>query len=514
MRRSLAGLACVALLATGCGSTVRVGSGALGSDAGLGSSLGSTSTSSGTVPTDSDGQPLAGGTAGSTGSGTSGTVVSRGASSTIGGRGSAGTTGAAGSPGSTAAQPKPGETGRGFDAKTLTVGVVIITGTDSAAKAFGVSGGSTGDPQAQYDAVTAHINASGGIAGRTLKLLYHSVDLLTAVNNPDQAVAQVCAAFTEDNKVFAVLQPLPTAQQRDCLAKADTPMIEAGTSLIGQPEYDKYPNLLFGPGRMNTDRLISLLFSSLDARSFFTGWDTLAGGPGKAPVKLGLLYPETPDTKYMVALERRELAARGMRFDDEISYPANLNAGLSATQNAILKFKADGITHVFGASVFFLQGAEQQQYRPRYVIAPGVGQLYAANSPAAQMAGSMTVGWQPPHDVNQSEDPGDVSPAETRCKKIMAASGQSYAAREALASMVGICDVEFFLRDALAGKRAISNAVLRSGADALGSGWQSAQTWISRFSASKHASADAVRDQAFNAECTCMVYTSTKNRTT
>jgi hypothetical protein len=407
----------------------------------------------------------------------------------------------------------PRTSGRGYTATTLTVGIVVITGTDSAASAFGVSGADAGDLGQQFAVVQKYVNAHGGVAGRRLDLVRYDVDLVSALNNPDQAAAAVCAAFTEDRKVFAVLLPLPTSQQRVCLAKAQTPMIEADSYTVGQPEYDRYPELLFGPGRITTDRLVQLLVSSLKERSFFTGWDTAKGAPGQAPVKIGMLYAENPEATYTAMAEKRALAAIGLKVDDTVTYSSSVQAGLSATQNAILKFKAEGITHVLGASAFFLQGAENQRYRPRYVLPPGVGQLYADNAPAAQLAGSMTVGWQPANDVDAAQDPGDVSPSETLCKKLMKDAGQSYSSRPALASMTSVCDVVFFLRDALAGQSNPTNALLRQGAEALGSAWQSAETFVSRFTSTQHASASAVRDQAFDPACSCVRYTSRANRT-
>lgn len=497
--------ACAAvLLLAGCGSTVQVrqtrslaDAGAPAGDPGALSSPDGLGGGASLPPT----RPGASGAGGSPAA-VSGGAGSRAGSTSQGVAPGAGTTGgaAAGS-------------GRGFDAKTLTVGYVEITGTDSAASAFGIKGADSGSASEQYAAVATWVNQHGGVAGRRLVLVKHTVDLVSALNNPDQAAAAVCAAFTQDRQVFAVLQPLPTAAQRDCLAKARTPMIEADSYFIGQPEYDKYPDLLYGAGRITSDRVIALLMASLRDRSFFTGWDTVRGGPGAAPVRIGLLHADNPEANYVAALEVRGLAALGLKVTDTVVYQSSVQAGLSATQNAILKFKADGITHVLGASAFFLQGAENQRYRPRYVLPPGIGQLYAANSPAAQMVGSMTVGWQPASDVEAGQDPGDVSPTETLCKQIMRATGQSYSSRPALASMLAVCDVSFFLRDALAGSAALSNAVLRRGAEALGSRWRSGQTFVSHFSARQHASADAVRDMAFAPDCSCVLYVDRRNRT-
>jgi ABC-type branched-subunit amino acid transport system substrate-binding protein len=497
-RRLLTGVAAAFLLA-GCGTTVPLTS----------------TTNQGPAELGTVGQSPASALSGGTTTATGGGVVPGSTNVPAGGQLPVGTqpSAAAGAPVVSLPSLAPLTSGRGYTATTLTVGIVVITGTDSAASAFGVSGADSGDLGEQFEVVQKYVNAQGGVAGRRLDVVRYDVDLISALNNPDQAAAAVCAAFTQDRKVFAVLLPLPTSQQRVCLAKAQTPMIEADSYTIGQPEYDRYPELLFGAGRITTDRVVQLLVSSLKERRFFTGWDTSKGAPGNAPVKIGMLYAENPEATYTALAEKRALAAIGLKVDDTVTYSSSVQAGLSATQNAILKFKAEGITHVLGASAFFLQGAENQQYRPRYVLPPGVGQLYAGNAPAAQLAGSMTVGWQPANDVDAAQDPGDVSPAETLCKKLMRDAGQSYSSRPALASMTSVCDVVFFLRDAVAGQSNPTNAGLRQGAEALGTTWQSAQTFVSRFSSTQHASAAAVRDQGFDPACSCVKYVSRTNRT-
>jgi hypothetical protein len=296
------------------------------------------------------------------------------------------------------------------------------------------------------------------------------------------------------------------------LEAAQIPIIDAGTLVIGASNYTQHPDLIFGPGRMTTDLLVKLLMQSLVARHFFSGWNVNAGIPGKAPVKIGLLYADSPDNAYLATAETRALRALGMKVTATVSYAANLAAGLAATQSALLRFKATGITHVFGASVFFLEAAQAQHYLPRYVIPVGAAQAYAGIAPPQQMAGSMSVGYQPANDVDARHDPGPVSSAQTRCTAIMRNAGQSATARAALASMEAVCDVTFLLRDALTGATGLSDALLAQGVDHLGTSWKSAQTFVSDFSPTHHASAVAIRDLGYEASCSCMLYTSKQLR--
>lgn len=403
--------------------------------------------------------------------------------------------------------PSGSLSGRGFTAKTITFGVVIPAGGPAFAAAFGTAD-NTGDLMAQYTAVTRYINQHGGIAGRQIVLKSHQVDVGTAVNNPSLAAQQVCAAFTQDTKVFAVLNPVPGAPQRACLEQAQTPLVDAGTLSVRAAEYAKYPDLLFGAGKMTTDLIGKLLIESLVARNFFQGWNTLTGTPGKVPTKVGFIYPEQPDGVYQAKLYMRLVRAAGYKVADTVTYPPNVTAGLAATQGAVLRFKAEGITHVIGASAFFLQDANSQGYRPRYVMPVGAVQAYTGVVPKQQMSGAMSVGFMPAHDVDAHHAPGPVSSAQTRCESIMRKSGQSPVARAALAQMSEVCDVLFMLQGALDGAHGLSNAVLAAGVDRLGTSWKSAQTFVSSFSAQRHASAVAVRDMGYDGNCSCMVYTS------
>lgn len=500
-----------ALVLTGCGSTVQLSStgGALSNTAsGDGLGLDGSGVSSGDSTTSPDGATNGPTSAGADGSGSAPGSQTPGDAPTSAGSSTP-------TPGSTAiALPPAGTSGRGYTAKTITVGVIKSSSSATFAAALGVSGDG-GDLGAQYAAVTKYINANGGVAGRELKLVVHDIDFATAVNNPSQASAEICTAFTQDAHVFAVLNPLPYREQHDCLGKANTPMVDGGgnTPYLAQSELDRYSNLLFGAGVITAESMAKSLVQSLLARKFLTGWNTTNGTPGNAPVKIGLLFAESPDATNVANLERKYLKEAGFTIADTVSYSATVQAGLAATQSAILKFKAEGITHVFGASVFFLQGAQQQNYRPRYVLAPGVGRLYAANSPALQMRGSMTIGWTPLQDVNAAQSPGDVSPATATCRSVMKGSGLNTSNEDGFAQMLAVCDAVFSFADALKLVTNPSNAALKAGIEGLGTTWRSAQTFLSTFSATRHASASAYRDLDFNYDCKCMKYTSGNKRT-
>jgi hypothetical protein len=291
-------------------------------------------------------------------------------------------------------------------------------------------------------------------------------------------------------------------------------MVDAGlTSLVPAAAYAEHGgSFLYGPGSITTDRLAQLFIASLVDRAFTQPWDTAAGGPGGAkPVRLGLIHVDSPDTNALYAAYAKELAKRGLRFYDTVTYAQNAQSALATTQSAVLKFYSDGITHVFGASAFFMREAENQGYRPRYAFQPGFGEFGADNSPAMQMRGALTVGWSPALDVPSSKDPGDT-PGARHCRAVMQAAGLDTSNRTNLAAMYPVCDAVYAFRAALEAGRTPTVAGLRRGFELLGRGFATAATFGAHLAPNHHYGVDSVRDMAFDATCRCLMYTSKTNR--
>ena len=173
--------------------------------------------------------------------------------------------------------------------------------------------------------------------------------------------------------------------------------------------------------------------------------------------------------------------------------------------------RRQGITHVFGASAFFLRDAESQHYRPRYAYLPALGAFGAANSPPEQMNGAMTVGWAPTIDVNQEQDPGDTAGA-AHCRAVMRAAGLTATNRQDQKLMYAVCDALYSFRAALTASQAPSVPGLRRGYEALGGSFKGAQTFASLLAPNHHYGVDSVRDVAYDTACTCLKYTSKTNR--
>jgi hypothetical protein len=501
MHRALAGTGLALTLAvSACGTTVPLTQTVSGTQSGSGSLDGLGQVPSGaSAPTY---RPQAGGSpasvAGSGGtSGTTGVVPS--------GTTGLGTTGTTGS--TTVAL---GPAGRGVTDTTLTIGAAIATGTEGVADAFGISGAGTVSEQAAWNAVIKDVNKTGGVLGRTLKLYVHPVDLATFVANPEQTYAEACADFRDDHKVFAAMVSISAASLRACLANMGSPLVvyDANVgSIVPAAAFSEHGgSYLYVPNGITSERLAELFVKSLMARSFTQKWDTANGAPGVAPVKLGLIHADSPDENLKYAAYARELAKYGLRFSDTVTYAQDASAALATTQSAVLKFASEGITHVFGASAFFLRDAESQHYRPRYAYLPALGAFGAENSPAEQLNGAMTVGWAPTIDVNTAQDPGDT-PGAAHCRSVMKAAGITPGNRQDLGLMYSVCDAVYAFRAALTAGQTPSVYGLRRGYEALGTRFGPALTFNNFLAPNHHYGVDAVRDVAWDTPCGCFTYT-------
>lgn len=410
--------------------------------------------------------------------------------------------------------PPTGVKARGVTATTLTVGVPVPTDTNAVANSFGIKGAGSVSPQDILAAVVNDVNKSGGILGRKLVAYQHTYNLASYISNPSQVDSEICADFRDDHKVFAVLYNMPSPDIRSCTAKMGAPLIVLDGLLAYMQESlykENGANYLFAPTSITAERLAQLFIKSLMARTFTQKWNITAGGPGVTPMRLGLIHADTPDQNALYALYAKELAKYGLKFTDTATYTPNVQAGLAATQSAVLKFRSDGITHVFGASAFFLQDAENQHYRPRYAYLPGLGAIGVANSPSAQLNGALTVGWAPSSDVASAQDPGDT-PGSKHCRAVMSAVGLGTTNRADLEIMYSVCDTIYSLRTALTNSREASVSGIRRGYESLGSSFPTSLTFNAVLGPDRHYGIDSVRDMAYDTSCSCLKYTSKTNR--
>ncbi len=425
----------LALLASlaGCGTTVPVG--AARTDALTGDGLGgSNAASSDGVDVDAaTGEASSGlGTSGSAGSSDS-APEQTGAQSppaAAGARGSVTTTGTG--TGSTLGKSRPQT---GTDRSPVRVGVLYLDGADAAASNLGISGLSTGDAWAQAKAVTAHLNASGGLAGRRIDLRKGRMDAASAVSDPEQTYAAACASLTQDEKVTYVVSYVNlTAARLACYAKRKVTVLDDQSAVVDSAG-TTYSHTFAGPGELALGRTGQELVDGL----WRTGW--LTGSS-----KVGILVPDTPDgaeseTRYLVPA----LAAHGLKA---VTFRAT---GASSANSTVLRFRSAGVDRVIplGQSpLFVMNAAESQGYRPFYAMNSGFGPgaLLETAAPKAQLKGAAGIGWSKFLDIGAGTRPPASSPNETLCFDLMRKAGEQSTSATTQAFQLSLCNVLMFLK--------------------------------------------------------------------
>lgn len=386
----------------------------------------------------------------------------------------------------------------------IRIGYFYSSDGDAANGNFGIEGASQGDTQRQYKAIQDDLNKRGGILGRQVQLLGYDFNTINGLNNPSEEENKMCTAMTQDLKVFAVLGSGRFLSP--CLAKSGVASVQGG-QFEDAASIDN--DLVFDGGGMLTTTLAKAMIERVAAQSYFTGWNTATGAPGAAPVKVGILYADTPIFKNYYTEIKKALRAQGITVDpaNEVTYTATVDGVTAGSQNAVLRFASNGVTHVFGAALFFFQSAENQRYRPRY----GLDSLFPPFLLAQlvgpdQLNGSVGVGWRPSQDMNAAQDPGPVSALATRCLELMRRAGEDVNQRSIAYLSQVRCQQMHSLEIALVRGGAITLAALKRGFDTLGSPVPLI-SFGERWGPDRRASNDTVADFAYVRTCTCYAYT-------
>jgi hypothetical protein len=173
--------------------------------------------------------------------------------------------------------------------------------------------------------------------------------------------------------------------------------------------------------------------------------------------------------------------------------------------SAVLEFKQKGVTHVLfvpsGGAIplVFLPNAASQGWYPKYAFTTqDAPDFIAQNFPAQQLAESMSVGWAPDLD-------GDTPPRNAsfhRCQDALRQAGLPWDD-----NIQPFCDAFSFLHASLGTSGGVSIARLDSGAEALGTSFESPYVFGTRFIPGHHDGPAEARLMRYDAEVSRFVYT-------
>jgi ABC-type branched-subunit amino acid transport system substrate-binding protein len=492
-----------ALALTACGTTVPLtgpaatGSGQTGTQVNsLGEPVGAP-VAPGATTVDQAGAPAVGGPATTTG----GSVAVPTGQAPTGPRASV--------PALSSSAPVP-PTGRGWDRKYVYVGMTTQKDVNTVAQTAGINSVDAGDQEADAEAVVKHLNAKGGLFGRQIKVQYF--DVSSAGDAETQAQA-ACAFFTQDHPVVAVYAAALVADTptfRSCLAKARIPAFAGGDQAFDDKVFNDlggYYNLMPFP---SWNRFAPHFVDRLVAQKYYTGWDTTLGKAGTAPVKVGILCPDTTVGRRVGAILTKELVRVGRAPTSTIYYTTNS----SDVNGYVLKFQSEKVTHVLFCDLglfVFATAAESQHYRPRYGVSTfNTPVLFLQGVvPAAQLTGATGSGFVPTLDVDDAHDPGPtVTPAARECREIAAKNGVNYPPQKRFARAVlyDTCDILNVIAASAKAGGGPGGPSIRAGISVAGPGLRSAVTFVSGLSDVVHAMPAATRDVFYDSPCGCFRY--------
>lgn len=405
---------------------------------------------------------------------------------------------------SPASVPSQGpSSGNGFDAKHIYIGIGVSDDATSFAQSLGLNA-NVGDVRSEAQAVINQINRHGGLAGRQIVPVWFNASTVSYNVNPVGTVQSECAAWTQDHHVFAAVNVIGYPNNGvACLAQSHAIAVTStAAGPVETADLDRFSPYYYAPGTADSAHLVGPLIAELKHENYFEGWNPTTSRPASKPVRIGVLYAaDRPD---LLLLTKKALARYGLKVSQ--SFYLASSAAVTQLAGAVLRFKAEGVTHVltYGFLSVFPEVAATQGYFPRYGVSSWDGLRTATSSEAERdFVGAMGVGWTPFEDGNASVH----SVAERGCLAVMHGAGLETTDRTTNAVMTSICDQFSLLRDALTGITSPSPAIVDQRLDALGGSFESAATFGERFAPGRHAGVAAFRPLAFNAQCKCFAYT-------
>ena len=345
---------------------------------------------------------------------------------------------------------------------------------ESTGAQFGVAGLPDVSTQ-EIDAIVRQVNASGGLAGHPIDPVYHKTDPLDG--SFDVQNQETCAAFTEDEHVEIVLANAlsPSKVLMHCLADKRVPLVwELHMMQITNAESTSFANYLYRPSMPNVERQ-GFVIDGLQRSGFF------AKG-----AKVGILRWDLPEFERLSEkVFRPRLRAHGVNVVAEyrIDMPQTSTQAANAAgqaSSAVLEFRQKGVTHVLfvpsGGAIplVFLPAAASQGYYPPYGMASTDAPWFLAqNFPEEQLRDSHVVGWAPLLDGDQ-----DVvrTASYRRCRAALATAKLTWDPY-----LEPFCDGLYFMQQALRDAPAVSVGSLRSGAERIGSSFESPYVFRTRF---------------------------------
>lgn len=395
------------------------------------------------------------------------------------------------SPAAVAEQPQASD--QGVSAETIKIAFTLNrpAGLNATGFAFGLRD----DDAEAVQALVEHVNAAGGVQGRKLDVL--TVDIDPTNRSQWQAA---CLSLTEDEKVFAVLNPgsyLGTGHQ--CYLEHQVPQVTSGSVSMPRSMFDQGQGYIVSGGA-NANRVLLNWAESMQR----------AGVIGDGKSKVGLLMDDCPEYIEPWKQLQGHLSSTGVEFTG-VQVSCDIGAAQQQVPAAVLQLRQDGAELVLLGTIFstaqtFMQQAEAQGWQPRYSVsdlwANNVDPL-SKNFPPNQFDGAIGSAFN--HSGGEAAKV-PYAPGVVRCNEMITAAGLPPITEQMGkdAQVVAHCD-NFFLFLAVMERLPVNftRAQWAAAAPSVGGFALTAWSHTANLGPGKYEGGDAYAVIEWQRECTC-----------
>ncbi|MCU1594537.1 MAG: hypothetical protein JWO12_1929 [Frankiales bacterium] len=380
--------------------------------------------------------------------------------------------------------------------------ILYLNGGNAAiSSAFPGSSVSFGDGKKEAQAVVDDLNAKGGIRGR--KLQPHFVPV-NAQDSNDVGLQKACQGAVQDYHPIVIFSMFNLAEGLSvCAKKYGVLLLDVALGAGDDQLYTDAPDIAFSPTQITRNREQTLVLGLAHA-----------AGQLKSGKTVGILVQGDDPLYDRVSKRTIEplLKSYGVTpLVQTISSGADTN-GINA---AILKFSSSNVdTVVFSLGnggipeVLFMQSAEQQQYRPAYLMGDSTDTNFVGGSaPPNQIKRISGAGTYPLANVRSDQYPSSVG--EKACLALMNKAIGGYNDRYTSLTATLYCElgkVFAFVGNTVTGS--LTPASWAAAYHRLGTQYQPVTTFGTDFVPRRTDGARGYRTLAYGASCSCITYTS------
>ncbi len=407
----------------------------------------------------------------------------------------------------------------------IKIGLAYNEDPGAANAAAGFTGVGQVDQKRGLDAMIREINKNPPYGRRVVPVYYSFTTDDVTSKGAERLYQEMCAKWTQDNKVFMAWASGDDTLNA-CLNKAGVIQIGGGGGFAYSKTFKDFP-LLVAPAEAAIDRMAQFEVDQLVNQKFFTEFKDNAPPytpqkPADGKARIGLIRYDQPSYDAAAASMKKALAKHGLSLCDgcefKIAYSSDsvpeqlddateVNAAIqnckSRPGGACTHMLFLGSTAGVRITIFFLDGAEKQAYRPRLgfnpLDAPTSAAEFLGPSANPQMVDSLLVA-DGPNEFNVRTD------AFKRCKAIFEKAGETFTGEDAANKedqIPGYCDTAWYTIAALlkAGPQLTIESWLRAvnTIDPV----PSASVYSMRTRLGRHDGSSAIRVGAWDEGCDC-----------